>query len=203
MYITKNSVDIDPASVTSKVMKYSIERNTWTNDVCDVPKAMVHHSATACADIVYVAGGRVGALSEDSSNLYAYAAQLQGNLWLCKAQMHHMRSIFNLQAANNDLYACGGACESEPVTNIEVYSVANDQWTVLEDVMLKHCVYSSTFVLGTDLYVIGGRQRKNNGWVNKDTVTCIDTTQNKVSFDSSVPFTCAYHVCVVLTAPRK
>ena len=203
MIVTKDSGAFDPRFFTSKTLQYSIGSNTWV-EVCAMPQPVTYHAAASHAEFVYVAGGYIGLrVSDTTPRLFAY--DIRGNLWLAKAEMHHSRYQFCLETVNDHLYACGGRSidYNTGETSIEMYSILEDQWTVLENAILEHCVSSATFTVDNKLYIVGGRRKDDDGkWCDSDLISCIDVADNSLLHVMNLPFQSARHVCAILTIPR-
>ena len=204
MVVTKDSGALDPRFFTAKTLQYTIGSNSWI-EVCTMPQAMTYHASASHGDFIYVAGGYIGlGHAETTSRMYAY--DIRGNTWLTKAEMHHSRYQFCLETVNDSIYACGGRSRdySTGETSIEIYSVMNDQWTILDNAILEHCVSSDTFVLNNKLYIVGGREKDENGqWCDSDLISCVDVTDNSLLRVMNLPFRSARHVCDMLTVPRS
>ena len=204
MVVTKDSGALDPRFFTAKTLQYTIGSNSWV-EVCAIPQAMTYHAAAAHGDFIYVAGGYIG-LGHAETTPRMYAFDISGNMWLTKAEMYHSRYQFSLETVNDNIYACGGRSRdySTGETSIEVYSVMNDQWTILENVILEHCVSSDTFAFDNKLYIVGGRQKDQDGnWCDSDIISCVDVADNSLSRLLNLPFQSARHVCAMLTVPRS
>ena len=203
MIVTKDSGTLDPRFFTAKTLQYNIGSNTWV-EVCAMPHPVTYHASASHGEFVYVAGGYIGMrVSDTTPRLFAF--DTRGNLWLAKAEMHHSRYQFCLETVNDHLYACGGRSidYNTGETSIEVYSILEDQWTVLENAILEHCVSSATFTVDNKLYIVGGRRKDDDGkWNDSDLISCIDVADNSLLHVMNLSFQSARHVCAMLTVAR-
>ena len=203
MLVTKQTGSLDPHLFTACSLKYSIKTNGWS-DACTLPQPVAFHAATSHGNSFYIAGGYVGpGQSETTAEVYSY--DVQGNVWLSKAQLHEGRSMLCLAYVCDSIVACGGIAHNEAKTSVEVYSVLENQWTTMQNAMLDHCVCSSTVVMNDKLYVVGGMRKEVDGngkWTNMETVSCIDVKSNRLYKVSVLPFQSGIHVCALLKVPR-
>ena len=108
-----------------------------------------------------------------------------------------------LEYVSDSIVACGGIVHNESRTSVEIYSVLENQWTMMQNTSLIHAVCSATVVMNDKLYVVGGmRKEPDNKWTNMETVSCIDVKAGKLYRVSMLPFQSGIHVCALLKVPR-
>ena len=113
--------------------------------------------------------------------------------------MNYERATFSLEALGAKLVACGGVRSP----NVEIYNIADDQWTLIQDGVLEHHVSRATVALNDKVYVIGGSVRDEDSTLSKtDYVSCVDVDNGTIRRVSSLPFPVANHVCTLLTVPN-
>ena len=189
---------IDPSNFSSSVSQYSIETNSWSQ-LQNLPRPVAFHSAASRGNYVFCAGGYIQNL-EYTDKLYAF--DIVGKIWLTKASMNSTRTRFRMEAVCGKLVACGG----EEAANVEIYDIADNQWTLIQNGILEHHVNSATIVLNDRVYVIGGSSRDEDGtYCLTDYVNCVDVENgyDTQSVQSSVwsswsrvcPTDCSKHNC--------
>ena len=111
--------------------------------------------------------------------------------------MKERRAEFSMEAVGTRLVACGGAHSP----NVEIYNIADDQWTLIQNCNLDNPIYAATVVLNDLVYVIGGATRDENGAVvNTDYVSCIDIDNATIHRVSNLPLQVVAHSCAMLIA---
>ena len=149
-----------PINFSICASQYSIETNSWS-EVQNLPKPLIFHATAAHGNYVFCAGGiTVGEKCTDK--LYAY--DVVGKIWLSKAPMNYERATFSLEALGEKLVACGGVRSP----NVEIYNIADDQWTLIQNGVLEHHVYVATVALNDKVYVIGGSVRDEDSTLSKN-----------------------------------
>ena len=114
--------------------------------------------------------------------------------------MNNQRVNFSLEAVGTKLVACGGKYSP----NVEIYNIADDQWTLIQNGVLEHYVSPATIILNDKVYVIGGSNIDGNGTAsNTDYVSFVDVENAMVRRVSSLPFPVSYHACTLLTDNPK
>ena len=183
------------SNLSASFSQYSIETNSWSK-LQNLPKALACHSAASHRNYVFCAGG----LSQDgeyTDKLYAF--DVVGKIWLTKTSMNNIRSKFSLEAVGAKLVACGG----KEVASVEIYDIAEDQWTLIPNEVLEHHLDSAMIMLNDKVYVIGGAGKDENGTLKqKDCVSCVDIDIGTIRRVSSLPFEAAGHACALLTVPN-
>ena len=195
MHLIKDSENtIDRSNFSESVSQYSIETNSWSK-LEKLPKPLAYHSAAAHGDYVFCAGG----YTQDATytdKLYAY--DVVGKIWLTKPSMKEKRGRFSLEAVGAKLVACGGKLTS----SVEIYDIAEDQWTLIQDEALVNHLSPATFVLNDRVYVIGGSIKNEDGTYSPtDYVSIVDVDNRTVRKGSSLPFRVTGHACALLTVP--
>ena len=197
MHLIKDSEStINPSNFVASVSQYSIETNSWSQ-LEDLPRPCAFHAAASHGNYVFCAGG----FSVDrNSTDKLYAFDVVGSIWLSKASMNNKRAKFSMETVGAKLVACGGL----PSPNVEIYDIADDQWTLIQDGILEHHDFPSTVVLNDKVYVIGGsaKDRNNAAMTYTNCVSCVDVGKATVRRESSLPFRVANHACAVLTVPH-
>ena len=183
-----------PVNLLASVLQYSIETNSWSEER-NLPKPTAFHSAVSHGNYVFCAGGR----SQDSKETdKVYAFDVVGKIWLSRASMNCKRVVFSMEAISAKLVACGGIRSP----NVEIYNIANDQWTIIQNHYLEHPFHAATVVLNDKVYVIGGSYKFFTGeMIPTDYVSCIDADNATISRVSDLPFRICGHSCAMLTAP--
>ena len=196
MHVIKGSVNpLDASNPSACASQYSIETNSWLK-LQNLPKPLARHSAASYENYVFCAGG-INVDKHHTNTLHAY--DVVGKIWLSKAPMNYERATFSLEALRAKLVACGGVRSP----NVEIYNIADDQWTLIQDGVLEHHVSRATVTLNDKVYVIGGSVRDEGSTLSKTNyVSCVDVDNGTISRVSSLPFPVANHVCTLLTVPN-
>ena len=197
MCITNQSQKFPPLIIPSDLVtyfsQYSIETNSWSK-LENLPKPLVYHSASSHGNYVFCAGG-YSVNSNQTDQLYAF--DVVGGIWLTKAAMKKRRVDFSLEVVGAKLAACGG--QFSP--NVEIYDIADDQWTLIQNCNLDNLMYAATVVLNDLVYVIGSAARDENGaGVETDYVSCIDVDNATIHRVSNIPLKVSVHSCAMLIA---
>ena len=122
-----------------------------------------------------------------------------GKIWLTKASMTNRRARFSMEAVGAKLVACGGKHSPD----VEIYDIADDQWTLVQNMFLEHNLLPATIALNDKVYVIGGSARDEDGRRSMtDYVSCVDVDNAMVHKVSSLPFPVQHHACALLTVPN-
>ena len=185
---------IDPSNLSASVSQYCIETNSWSK-LENLPKPLAGHSATSQGNYVFCAGG----FSQDlRSTDKLYAFDVVGKIWLTKTSMNNTRTKFSLEAVGEKLVACGG----KEAASVEIYDVADDQWTLIQNGILEHHADSATIVLNDKVYVIGGCGDDGTGTMcPKNCLSCVDVNNARVCKVSSFLFRASCHACALLIVP--
>ena len=113
--------------------------------------------------------------------------------------MIHERAEFSLEAVGAKLAACGGAGSS----NVEIFDIAGNQWTLIHNEVLENHIFPDTVVKDSEVYVIGGMALDSNGTVtNTNYVSIVDVGKGTVRRVSNLPFEVSEHACAFLTVPN-
>ena len=180
---------------SASVSQYSIETNSWSK-LENLPKPLWYHSAASYGNYVFCAGG-YPVVWNTADKLYAY--DVVGKIWLSKASMIHQRAEFSLEAVGAKLVACG----DKHLSSVEIYDIADDQWTLIQNEVLKNHIDAATIVKDNVVYVIGGSTLDNDGTVTKtDDVSIVDVDKATIRRVSNIPFGGCYHACALLTVPN-
>ena len=196
MHLTKGKENaIDPSNLSASVSQYCIETNSWSK-LENLPRPLAFHSTASQGNYVFCAGG----FSQDlRSTDKLYAFDVVGKIWLTKTSMNNIRTQFSLEAVGEKLVACGG----REAASVEIYDIADDQWTLIQNGILEHHVDSATVVLNDKVYLIGGRGDDGNGAMSlKDCISCVDVNNATIRRVSSLPCIVNGHVCGMLTVPN-
>ena len=198
MNVTKESLTMDSTCFSPHVFKYSIEENSWSQ-LKDLPLCVAYHSAASCGGFIFSAGGFVGTTTTDK--LFAY--DVAGNVWLTKASMNCKRAMFGVEVIGRKIVACGGLSQPTAANNVEFYDTAEDQWTLLQNAVLDHCLSPGTVAMNGIIYVIGGSILENDlSRTGTDSVSRVDVQNGTIEKTSSVKFSGSCHVCSILTVPN-
>ena len=182
-------------NVSANVSQYSIETNSWLK-LENLPTPLASHAAASHGNYVFCAGGSLHD-SEVTNKLYAYDAV--GKIWLTKASMNSKRFKFSMEGLGAKLVACGGLRSP----HVEIYDIADDQWTLIQNCALSHHYCPASVVLNDKVYVIGGSGMNSQGTMSKtDFVSAVDVQNATVRKVSNIPFRVASHACALLTAPN-
>ena len=83
--------------------------------------------------------------------------------------------------------------------NVEVYSTADDQWTLIENGLLENHFYFGMIVKDSLIYIIGG---SNDDGSNKNLlsncVSIVDLDKATIRRVSSIPLKVRGHACALL-----
>ena len=112
---------LNPKNFSASLSQYSIETNSWSK-LQNLPTPVTLHSSASYENCVFCAGGYTMDLSP-TDRLYAY--DVVGKIWLSKSSMNFKRAVFSLEVLGPKLVACGG----RGALNVEIYDIADDQWT--------------------------------------------------------------------------
>ena len=195
-HISRNSQNLyNVGNMSVSASQYSIETNSWSQ-LEDLPKPLRCHSAASYGNYVFCAGG-FSVDKNSTDKLYAY--DVVGKIWLSKASMIHQRAEFSLEAVGAKLVACG----DEHSSSVEIYDIADNQWTLIHNEVLKNHISPAMVVKDNEVYVIGGATLDNAGTVtNTDDVSIVDVDKATIRRVSNIPFGVCYHVCALLTVPN-
>ena len=193
-HITRNSQNhYNFGNISVSVSQYSIDTNSWSK-LKNLPKPLHSHSAASHGNHVFCAGGYSGDSNAGPvDKLFAY--DVVGKIWLSKASMIHKRAKFSLEAVGAKLVACGG----EDLPNVEIYDIADNQWTLIHNEVLKNHVYPATIVKDSRVYVIGGEDGKS---MCTSHVSIVNAEKGTIRRKSSLPFPIDNPVCALLTVPK-
>ena len=193
--IKDNDNTVKPHDLTACVSQYSIGTNSWSK-LQNLPRPLMCHAAASQGNFVFCAGGESTA-TKFSKKLYAF--DVSGKIWLTKASMKRKRYSFSLEAVGAKLVACGD--KTSP--SVEIYDIADDQWTLLQNEALVNQFYPATIVLSDKVYVIGGYGKGEDGTTSRtDYVSCVDVDNGTVRRVSNLPFNVGRTVCALLTVPN-
>ena len=186
---------INTSNFSTSVSQYCIETNSLSK-LQDLPRPVAFHSAASHGNYVFYAGGYTQD-SESTDKLYAF--DIVGKIWLSKASMNNRRTRFSMEAVGAKLVACAGKYSP----NVEIYDIADDQWTLITNGVLEHYHSPATIVLNDKVYVVGESNIDGNGTAsNTDYVNCVDVEKATIRRVSSLPFPVSYHACTLLTVPN-
>ena len=197
MHITEGSKnDVKSNKFLASFSQYSIETNSWLK-LRNLPKPSAYHSAASCKSYLFCAGGYT-TNSTLTDRFYAY--DTMGKIWLSKASMNCKRAVFSLEVLGAKLVACGGM----RTLNVEIYDIEDDQWTLIQNEVLKHNLYPATVVSNGSVYIIGGLVSVDSGTtVNTDDVSIVDVAKSTIRRVSRLPFKVGNLSCALLTVPNK
>ena len=198
MRVAKGSENntLNPSSFSASFLQYSIETNSWSK-LQNLPTPVTLHSSASYENYVFCAGGYTIHVSP-TDRLYAY--DVVGKIWLSKSSMNFKRAVFSLEALGPKLVACGG----RGALNVEIYDIADDQWTLVQNGVLRHNEYPATVALNGSVYIIGGLASDNNGTISyADEVSIINVDNGTIRRVSSIPFKASGHSCALLTIPNS
>ena len=190
----KDSQNIPRNIVSMSALQYAIETNTWA-PLENLPRGLVHHSAASHGNYVFCAGGNS---NEPNVSNKLCAFDIVGRIWLSKASMNCPRIMFSMEALGPKLVACGG--KHSP--NVEIYDIAEDQWTLIQNMVLLNHYFPATIVLNDKVYVIGGIAVNVDGTTPAtDCVSCVDVENCTIQTVSSLPFEVSHPACALLKVP--
>ena len=182
---------INSSDLVTYFSQYSIETNSWSK-LENLPKPLVYHCASSHGNYVFCAGGYS---VNPTDQLYAF--DVVGGIWLTKAAMKKRRAQFSMQVVGAKLAAYGGAHSP----NVEIYNIADDQWTLIQNCNLDNPICAATVVLNDLVYVIGGVTKDENGAVvATDYVSCIDVDNATIHRVSNLPFHVWGNSCAMVIA---
>ena len=196
VHATRDSQNAVQRKVLPCALQYSVETNSWAR-LANLPRPLGGHAAASQGNYVFSAGG----FTQDrkvTDKLYAF--DVVGKIWLAKASMEEKRANFSLETLGAKLVACGGSVSP----NVEIYDIANDQWTLVQNEVLEHYMSPATVVKDGKVYVIGGDATDEDGTrVSTDDVSCVDVDNGTVHRVSNLPFKVKNHACALLTVPHR
>ena len=200
MHVTRESLTMDSTCFSTCVLKYSIEENSWSR-LKDLPLCVAYQSAASCGGYIFSAGGFVGTSTTDK--LFAY--DVAGNVWLTKASMNCKRAMLGMEVIGKKvIVACGGLSQPTAANNVEWYDTTQDQWTMVQNAVLDHCLSPGTVAMNDVIYVIGGSILENDlSRTGTDSVSRVDVENGTVDKMSSITFSGSCHVCAILTVPNN
>ena len=199
MHVSKESLTMDSTCFSACVLKYSIEDNSWSQ-LKDLPLCVAYHSAASCGGYIFSAGGFVGTSTTDK--LFAY--DVAGNVWLTKASMNCKRAMLGVEVIGKKIVACGGLSQPTAANNVEWYDTTQDQWTMVQNAVLDHCLSPGTVAMNDVIYVIGGSILENDlSRTGTDSVSRVDVQNGTIEKMSSITFSGSCHVCTILTVPNN
>ena len=194
-HVTRNSQNqFTSGDISASVSQYSIETNSWSI-LENLPKPSRCHSAASRGNCVFCAGG-FSVDKNPTDKLYAF--DVVGKIWLSKASMINQRARFSLKAVGAKLVACGG----EEAASVEMYDIADDQWTMIQNEVLENHISPATVVKGSEVYVIGGIALDNGTASKADCVSIVDVDKATIRRVSNIPFSVSTDVCALLTVPN-
>ena len=193
-HVTRDSQNqYTPGNISVSVSLYSIETNSWSQ-LENLPKPLRCHSAAAHGNYVFCAGGySVDSNTVPVDKLFVY--DVVGKIWLSKASMIHKRAYFSLEAVGAKLVACGG----KEAANVEIYDIAENQWTLIHNEVLENHVCPATIVKDSNVYVIGGEDGMSRDMAF---VSIVDVDKATIRRVSNIPFKVVDQVCALLTVPN-
>ena len=88
------------------------------------------------------------------------------------------------------------------IPNIEMYSTPEDQWTILWNLQGISSSASTSHVVGTKIYILGGERPAVEGFSSKK-ISYFDTELKKmVTISKELPKLCSRHASGMLTMPK-
>ena len=166
MVVNKRSKrERDAAQFVNSTLSYSVRNNQWSRMAC-FPSRIAYAASCSHDDILYVAGGNVQkqdlAAGETDSVFYSsrklFAYDHDENAWLAKADMKQGRSESIFEAVEEKLFLLGGCRyeDDESVPSIEMYSIAQNQWSIIEKNPGFPYDSAVAYVDGDRIVVLGG-----------------------------------------------
>ena len=155
---------------------YNIKDNEW-KQVKTCPFPVAFHATCAYKGLVYIASG---SMSEENSHtgqasnrLYAY--DFKAGIWLSKSNMTEARSNGIYQAYDNKLFLLGGRSNLKTMpqsaaTSVKVFDIQQNQWTTVVTSLEVAMVASTSFIDGSDIFIVGGYDLKRSEDLNRITV---------------------------------
>ena len=193
MFFTKDGQNTC-RNITRHALQYSIETNSW-EPLEMLPRPLALHAAASHGNYIFCAGGIT--IESNGSNKVSAFDPVR-NIWLSKMSMNCPRIVFGLEALGAKLVACGGKHSSD----VEIYDIADDQWTQIQNQVLMNHFVHSTIVLNDKVYVIGGSHMDVDGTISQtDYVSCVDVDKGTIGKVSSLPFPVNDHACALVTVP--
>ena len=190
----KDSQNIPRSIFSICALQYAIETNTWA-PLENLPRGLAFHSAASHGNYVFCAGGNS---NEPNVSNKLCAFDIVGKIWLSKASMNCTMIMFSMEALGPKLVACGGKHSPD----VEIYDIADDQWTPIQNEVLLNHYYPPTIVLNDKVYVIGGSAFNVDGITTAtDCVSCVDVENGTIHRVSSLPFDVSHPACALLKVP--
>ena len=149
------------AEIGDDIFSYVIARNEWKRQA-NCPSKLAYHAACSDENHVYVVGGYISDNSNGNSvqlSKKCYAYSVKANIWLYKACTNYARADATLEAIDGKLFVIGGGdyhLNSIVVSSIEMYDILQNQWTIVEKAPGFPYYAASSFVEGTNIFLLGG-----------------------------------------------
>ncbi|MDQ6781612.1 MAG: hypothetical protein M3Z37_10740, partial [Candidatus Eremiobacteraeota bacterium] len=125
----------------------------WTYGA-PIPEPVDHAAAVALGSHIYVAGGRIENLV--TNKFWRY--DVGSDAWVELPSMPIPRYGAALQALGDKLYLIGGAVShANDERSIEVYDVAQDRWSVMQDALYAGRTAMGSAIIGDRIALLGGR----------------------------------------------
>ena len=167
-----------------RIQIYNPADSTWTNgDFAPNSTVMHHFQAVAIGNIIYVIGAYNGTYPDETAlpNIYTYNTS-NGNWsqgFLIPEEFR--RASAGVVAYNNKIYVVGGSTGGHGTNSVrsnrfDEYNPSNNTWTAL-DPAPRARDHVQAAVVGSRLYVIGGRNGDLNTGVSEVDVYNFNTEQ--------------------------
>ena len=190
-----NTIDVN--NISADAFKYSLVTNSWSK-LQNLPRRLASHAAASHGNYVFCVGGFAMEINSLTATDKLFAYDVVARIWLSKASMNSRRAGLSLEVVGTKLVACGG--KSSP--SVEIYDIANDQWTVMQNAILQH-FHCPSMALNDKVYVIGGSVRGKDGTSSATNyVSCVDVSNGKIRRVSSIQFRAVGHACALLIVPN-
>lgn len=142
-------------ATAGSIKTYDIPTNIWETSNINTPNGFNKDGATAVVvgtDIYYIGGG-------STKNLYRL--NTASNSFTKLADMGTGRENTQAVHLNGNIYVFGGRLSSSALNTIEVYDIANDQWSNITSTIDKR-YFGIAITDGTYIYLLGGERGVNN-----------------------------------------
>ena len=199
----------DAAQFVNSTLSYSIKNNQWSRMAC-FPNRVAYAASCSYDDILYVAGGNVPkqnlAAGETDTVFYSsrklHAYDQDKNVWLTKANMKQGRSETIFEAVEEKLFLLGGCRyeDDQSVPSIEMYSIAQNQWSLIEKKPGFPYDSAAAYVDGDRIIVLGGYNYVNDSAT--DHISVFSTKQKNsplvTTLTTKLKNIICQHTCVLL-----
>ena len=175
---------------------YSMEEDRWRY-VASLRTGICDHASTAHGNLLYISGG----FKEErfSNSFYAYSPR--HDTWHERAPMHVPRGWHCMVTVNDSIFVAGGNAGINKRVDIhetEVYSVLNNQWTIVQSMPLPQSE-AGCCIFQNKIFILGGYSWAHQKCVN--TIQSYDPIRDAWERPGSLPIELSGLRVTLLTIP--